>query len=128
MFFKEILINLFEKPNKVESISWGDYIVQNFCEILEIVLNYITNTLSFVRVGAYVLVHAGMMGVVVLLAETFPIIFLPIMIMGNTIVIVMEASLAGIQVLRLEFYELFNKFFQGQGREFKPISINCNNK
>ena len=33
---------------------------------------------------------------------------------------VAEGLIVGIQVLRLEYYELFSRFYRGTGREFKP--------
>ena len=68
--------------------------------------------MSFLRVGAFVLVHAGMMMVVFVLAETAgPIAYWPIVVVGNVIVMVLEALLVAIQVLRLEYYELFSRFY-----------------
>jgi len=34
----------------------------------------------------------------------------------------MEGFLVGIQVLRLEFYEMFSRFYRSGGKPFKPIS------
>lgn len=74
--------------------------------------------------GAFVLVHAGMMLVVFTLAEmaSGPIYVL-IVVAGNALVICLEGLLVGIQVLRLEFYEMFNRFFEGQGRPFTPVTV-----
>ena len=84
-----------------------------------------STTMSFLRVGAFVLVHAGMMMVVFTLADMVGagIGYAIIMILGNIIVIALESLLAGVQVLRLEFYEMFSKFFEGQGRPYSPIKV-----
>lgn len=42
-------------------------------------------------------------------------------IIGNIIVIVLEGLIVGIQVLRLEYYELFSRFYTGDGKEYKPL-------
>lgn len=98
--------------------------------MFEIMLSYITNTMSFLRVGAYVLVHAGMMMVVFTIAEIVPggiIGYTIVAVFGNIFVIALEGLLVGIQVLRLNFYELFSRFFEGQGRPFTPIKVSEEN-
>ena len=84
-------------------------------------LSYVTNTMSFLRVGAFVLVHAGMMEVVFTLANMASGVgYVAILVVGNIFVMALEALLVCIQVLRLEFYEMFGKFYKGDGRAFKP--------
>ncbi len=102
----------------------GGFIVTNFFELFENVLSYITNTVSFLRVGGFVLSHAGMMAVVLTLMEMIggvgsPIIF----VVGNLFVMAMEGLIVGIQVLRLEFYEIFSRFYEGNGKEFRPAVV-----
>ena len=43
-----------------------------------------------------------------------------VVIIGNLFVCAMEGLIVGIQVLRLEYYEIFSRFYKGSGREFKP--------
>lgn len=126
IFFKEPLGKLVKGDKNWKPQKWGEYIVQNSFEIFEIMLSYITNTMSFLRVGAYVLVHAGMMMVVFTIAQIVPggiIGYTIVAIFGNIFVIALEGLLVGIQVLRLNFYELFSRFFEGQGRPFTPIKV-----
>lgn len=126
IFFKEPLGKLLAREPDWKPEKWGEYIVQNSFEMFEIMLSYITNTMSFLRVGAYVLVHAGMMMVVFTIAQIMPggIVGYTIMaVFGNIFVIALEGLLVGIQVLRLNFYELFSRFFDGQGRPFTPIRV-----
>ena len=123
MFFREILSEIMEGKKHWKPESWGDFIMQNFFEVFEFLLSYATNTMSFLRVGAFVLVHAGMMMVVFTLAEmSAGIGYALIVIFGNIFVMVLEALLVGIQVLRLEYYEMFSRFFDGTGRPFHPVS------
>lgn len=125
LMFSEMLAKLVDGKSDWKPTSWGDYIAQSFFELFEKVLSYVTNTMSFLRVGAFVLVHAGMMMVVFTIADMFRggVGYIITMIIGNTFVIALEALLAGIQVLRLEFYELFSKFFEGQGRPYSPVRV-----
>jgi V/A-type H+-transporting ATPase subunit I len=124
ILFEKPLGKLLEKDPDWKPESWGEYFMQSLFEVFEVILSYITNTLSFLRVGAFVLVHAGMMMVFSKLAEmSGGLGCLIFMIMGNIIVIGLEGLLVGIQVLRLEFYEMFIRFFEGQGVAFSPVSI-----
>ena len=86
-----------------------------------ILLEYILNTVSFLRVGAYVLVHAGLMSAVLEIAEMFSGASVIILIFGNIFVICLEGLLVGIQVIRLEFYEMFSRIFDGSGQPFEPV-------
>ena len=124
IMFKEILVDFFEKKPNGQPESWTDYIMQSFFELFEVVLSYFTNTMSFLRVGVFVLVHVGMMMLVFTIAEMLGGIgYVVALIIGNIFVIGFEGLLSGIQVLRLEFYEMFSKFFEGQGRTFSPVGV-----
>lgn len=76
------------------------------------------------RVGAFVLVHAGMMQVVFVLAEMIGGTgYVITVIIGNIIVLGLEALLVAIQVLRLEYYEMFSRFYIGEGRAYIPLKL-----
>ena len=123
IFFREPLGELCEGKKHWWPEKFGEFCMQNFFELFEFLLSYVTNTMSFLRVGAFVLVHAGMMLMVTSLSgESFGVSFLLVQIFGNILVMCMEALLVGIQVLRLEFYEMFSRFFEGAGRPFKPVN------
>ena len=112
-----------------EKTEWGGYLAQSFFELFESVLSYVTNTMSFLRVGAFVLVHAGMMTVVFTLAGmTSGFAWWLIVVIGNIVVCAIEGLLVGIQVLRLEFYEMFSRFYEGGGRPFIPVSVRRDDK
>ncbi len=124
MFFREVLGGLVERRPDWKPEKWGDFIMQNFFEVFEFLLSFATNTMSFLRVGAFVLVHAGMMLVVFTLAEmSGGIGYVLVVIIGNVFVMALEGLLVGIQVLRLEFYEMFSRFFDGGGRPFNPVVV-----
>lgn len=97
------------------------FLVQAFFELFETLLSYFSNTLSFVRIGAFAVSHGAMMGVVMMLsgAEAGHINW-AVIVFGNLFVCLMEGLIVGIQVLRLEYYEIFSRFYQGGGKEFKP--------
>ena len=124
VFFAEPLSDLVNGEKDWQPESWGGYIVENLFESIEVLLGYVTNTMSFLRVGAFVLVHAGMMLVVFVLAETVGGVgYWVIIVIGNALVMVLEALLVAIQVLRLEYYEMFSRFYSGEGRPFEPVKL-----
>ena len=103
-------------------ISW---LMQWSIELLEIFSGYLANTLSFLRVAALGVAHVSLMVVFSSMAEMTPIYFsIPILIIGNIIVICLEGLSAGVQALRLNYYEFFTKFFSGTGKIYTPISLN----
>ena len=125
IFFKEPLTHLLEKSAHIFPEEKGMFFVQGFFELFEVLLSYFSNTLSFVRVGAFAISHAAMMEVVLLLSgatgDAASINWLGI-ILGNIFVCGMEGLIVGIQVLRLEYYELFSRFYKGLGRVFVPYN------
>lgn len=99
----------------------GMFLITTIFELFEILLSYFSNTLSFVRIGAFAVSHAAMMEVVLMLsgAESGNINWIGI-VFGNLFVCALEGLIVGIQVLRLEYYELFSRYYKGDGKEFKP--------
>ncbi|MDD8049383.1 MAG: V-type ATPase 116kDa subunit family protein [Thomasclavelia sp.] len=102
--------------------GFGAFFVEGFFELFEVVLSFITNTMSFLRVGGFVLSHAGMMLVVYTLAGMVGGIGeYVVIVLGNVFVMCLEGLIVGIQVLRLEFYEMFSRYYEGDGTPFKTI-------
>ena len=123
MFLKEPLTNLVEKKSKILPEQKGMFFVQSFFELFEVLLSYLSNTLSFLRIGAFAVSHAAMMEVVLMLAGATnggsPNWI--VVVLGNIFVCAMEGLIVGIQVLRLEYYEIFSRFYKGTGRQFVPF-------
>ena len=130
IFFKHPLSNLVMHTKPAEKTSVGNFIIENFIELFEAALSFLSNTMSYLRIGGFVLSHAGMMLVVAQLAGTnapgaeITVGTVIIYIIGNLFVMGIEGLLVGIQVLRLEFYEIFNRFYDGSGQPFRPVEIN----
>ncbi|MEE0955438.1 MAG: V-type ATPase 116kDa subunit family protein [Eubacterium sp.] len=123
IFLKELLANLVTKKKPAVE-GGGMYFVQSFFETFETLLSFLSNTLSYVRIGAYAVSHVAMMQVVMMLAQGSGSSPNPVMLVfGNAFVMVMEGLMVGIQVLRLEYYEMFSRFYKGNGREFKPFKV-----
>ena len=123
IFLKEMLARIADKKHPAIEGSKPMYFVQSFFETFETLLSYLSNTLSYVRIGAYAVSHVAMMEVVMMLAGaadgSAPNI--PALIIGNLFVMIMEGLMVGIQVLRLEYYEMFSRFYKGNGKEFQPF-------
>ncbi|MDR0946306.1 MAG: ATPase [Ruminococcus sp.] len=123
MFFREPLADLV-KGKKFKAESFAEFAVTSFFEVFEFLLGYASNTLSFVRIGGFVLSHAVMMSVVMMLMESVNGGAKPVVvIIGNLFVMGMEGLIVGIQVLRLEFYEIFSRFYKADGRAFEPVTV-----
>lgn len=120
---KEPITHKLQKKKAIEG-SVGMFATQTFFEMFEVLLSYFSNTLSFIRVGAFAVSHAAMMEVVLMLAgaENGGTGNIIVIIIGNIIVCGLEGLIVGIQVLRLEYYEIFSRFYKGTGREFKPYT------
>lgn len=121
---KEPLTNKLNKKKELIEGGKGMFVVQAFFEMFEVLLSYFSNTLSFVRIGAFAVSHAAMMQVVMMLAgaENGGTPNIIVVIIGNLIVLGMEGLIVGIQGLRLQYYEFFSRFYKGDGREFKPYA------
>ena len=130
IMLKEPITRLIEKKTPAIEGSKPMFFVQSFFELFEIMLSFLSNTLSFVRIGAFAVSHAAMMGVVLMLAgaEGGGSINWIIIVLGNLFVCAMEGLIVGIQVLRLEYYEMFSRFYKGSGKEFRPFLKRVNQK
>lgn len=119
---KEPLGKLIEKQPDALPKGVGMFLITTFFELFEVLLSYFSNTLSFVRIGAFAVSHAAMMEVVLMLAgvESGNTNWI-VIVLGNLIVCGLEGLIVGIQVLRLEYYELFSRYYKGDGKEFKPF-------
>ncbi len=100
-------------------------VLKESLELLETVFQLVVNTLSFARLGAFALAHAGLSAAVIALAAmpqsvTAKVI---ILILGNGLVIVLEGLVVSIQTTRLVMFEFFRRFMGGQGRPFRPLSF-----
>jgi V/A-type H+-transporting ATPase subunit I len=89
---------------------------------------YLAHTLSYIRMAAFNLSHAGLMMASYALTDQLGgggslFLSLPSNIMANAFVIVLEGIVVAIQCMRLEYYEFFSKFFSGEGIEYKPLKI-----
>ncbi len=108
-----------------ESVDEGG--VVHLFSVFHALLNFISNTASFVRLAAFALNHAGLCAAVFMLGqmvERVPggkVFHALVLVAGHIVIIGLEGLIVFIQTLRLEYYEFFGKFYHGGGREFRPV-------
>jgi len=109
--------------------GWGMFAVQSAAEVLEKFISMLSNTLSYVRVGAFAIVHAGFTGAVFVIARLVSggaeggLAYWAVVIFGNLFVIALEGFIVTIQTMRLHYYEFFSKFFRGGGATYEPLNL-----
>ncbi|MFH1549157.1 MAG: V-type ATPase 116kDa subunit family protein [Planctomycetota bacterium] len=101
-------------------------LVEGFVELIETVIAFLANTASFIRVAAFALAHSGLSLAIWTIADNLsdvPVLPVVIVVFGNVLTIALEGLVAGIQAIRLEYYEFFGKFFGGDGVPFRPFKF-----
>jgi V/A-type H+/Na+-transporting ATPase subunit I len=98
-------------------------------ELVDAIFAYFANTISFVRVAAFAAVHAGVFIAMFAIADTLAQqrfggpLSAAALVAGNVVMILLEGLTVTVQVLRLEYYEFFGKFFRGGGEPYRPFSL-----
>jgi V/A-type H+-transporting ATPase subunit I len=112
--------------------AWRDvpfFFVESLVDLGDAFLSYLANTVSFIRLSAFSLAHIGLFAAVFALAESLSAVrgggawYWITLFVGNVVIILLEGLIASIQAIRLEYYELFSKFFKGGGEEFHPLEV-----
>ncbi len=90
---------------------------------LEHAFQLAVNTLSFVRIGAFALAHAGLGAATVALADAAgpPLVAALVLVLGNILILALEGLVVSIQTTRLVLFEFFIRFLRGEGRAFRPL-------
>jgi len=128
IMFSEVLINWYEGHRPViEAHGVGGfimYLVQAFMDLFETLISQLSNTLSFVRVGAFAVAHGGVsMAIFALAGEDLGLKYWLVVLLGNIFIIGFEGLIVGIQTMRLNYYEFLGKFFTGGGMRFEPLAV-----
>ncbi|MCQ2601458.1 MAG: ATPase [Treponema sp.] len=122
--FGEPFERLIDGERPVIENGLGAALIGGLVELIEVLSGYMSNTVSFLRVGAFALAHAVLGFIIAKMSGLAPAVGgVAISIIGNVIVIVLEGMIVAIQVIRLQYYEFFSKFFNETGREFKPFQF-----
>ncbi|MBU3189731.1 hypothetical protein K9O30_10865 [Clostridium bowmanii] len=125
ILLKEPLANMILGKKILFEAGAKDYFIESGFEVIETLLAMFTNTLSFIRIGAFALNHVGLFvafsAMAAMTKNGFASIL--ILILGNVIIICLEGLIVFIQGLRLEYYELFSKYYEGGGTTFEPVKV-----
>lgn len=126
MVLKVPITNLILNKSPLIPGEVGAYFTESIFEGVETILNALSNGISFIRVGAFALNHAGLFLAFLVMSElTENLIFkILILTLGNILIMTLEGLVVFIQGLRLEYYEMFSKYFNGDGIEYQPIKLN----
>ncbi len=102
----------------------GEKLLVVLIETLETIIGSISNTLSFLRVAAFSLNHVALSIAVFTLADMMGDTGHWItVVLGNLFILVLEGGIVVIQVMRLEYYEGFSRYFFGDGHDFDPLRL-----
>jgi len=127
MTFSEVLEHLVEGHRPLVEGGLSTYLIQTPIELFETVIGFLSNTLSYVRMGAFAVAHGALSMVVFIVAEIISpahgVGYWVVVVLGNLFVIGFEGLIVGIQTLRLEYYEFFSKFFSGGGLRYCPLTL-----
>ncbi|MBI3161744.1 MAG: hypothetical protein HYZ23_04510, partial [Chloroflexi bacterium] len=128
VMFSGFFRNMVEGHTLIEGKGFGGFamfLVQSFMDLFETAISMLSNTLSFVRVGAFAVAHGGLSLAIFSLAGEEPTLgFWITILLGNIFIIGFEGLIVYIQTMRLHYYEILGKFFHGGGMQFEPLKLN----
>jgi V/A-type H+-transporting ATPase subunit I len=128
MAFAEVLERLVEGHRPLIEHGWGSFAIMMPIEMFEVLISLMSNTLSYVRMGAFAVAHGALSMVVFIMARIaggheFGVVWWIIVVLGNLFIIGFEGLIVSIQTMRLQYYEFFSKFFSGSGARFRPLAL-----
>ncbi|MDP2911536.1 MAG: V-type ATPase 116kDa subunit family protein, partial [Candidatus Omnitrophota bacterium] len=124
LFLKPFIEAVFKKEKRSVFIA----LMESTIDILEVGMSYLANTVSFIRIAAFALAHAGLFIAIFELSRIVnsaggEILSFLVVILGNILIIFLEGLVVTIQSLRLNYYEFFSKFFMAGKESYKPVKI-----
>jgi V/A-type H+-transporting ATPase subunit I len=127
IMLSDLFIRLMEGERPLIEGGFAVFGIQSFMELFEAVITFLSNTLSYIRIGAFAIAHGVLSLVVFLLAglvgPKFGIGYWVVVVLGNVFIVGFEGLIVGIQAMRLSYYEFFSKFFTGGGMRFEPLTL-----
>jgi V/A-type H+-transporting ATPase subunit I len=129
LFWGEPIYRLISREQPLFPEGFFSFFMEGLVEIMESISYFISNSVSFLRVGAFALSHTVLSLIVFQMANivgTVPggiVLKVLVIVLGNIIIIVLEGLIVSIQVIRLQYYEFFSKFFTDSGVAFHPFEF-----
>ena len=126
MIFRQPLTHLIQNKRPLHGDDVSGYYIEGTFMIMETLLSILSGTVSFIRVGAFAISHVGLFMAFESMAKMVgtPVGAAIVLIFGNILVIALDGLIVFIQGLRLQYYELFSRYYKGDGIEFKPMNLN----
>jgi len=115
------------EPISAGSLAMG--LFQGLIEGMETLMVFVANTFSFLRVAAFAMSHAALCFTIFTLQRIVnglpggPLWSALMFVLGTALVVGLEGLIVTIQILRLEYYEFFTKFFQAEGVRYNPFRL-----
>jgi len=124
LFLKPFIEAIFKKTKHNILVA----LMESTIDILEVGMSYLANTVSFIRIAAFALAHAGLFIAIFELSRIVndaggAVLSFLVVILGNMLIIFLEGLVVTIQSLRLNYYEFFSKFFMTGKETYKPVKI-----
>ncbi|MDD5370955.1 MAG: V-type ATPase 116kDa subunit family protein, partial [Anaerolineaceae bacterium] len=132
IMLSELLKRLVEGHRPLVEGGIGTFVIQSFFELFEALISLLSNSLSYVRVGAFAVAHGGLSAVVFILGNMVSpghgIGYWIVFALGTLFIVGFEGLIVGIQTMRLSYYEFFSKFFTGGGTRYDPLTLSPGQK
>jgi V/A-type H+/Na+-transporting ATPase subunit I len=107
-----------------QAVAGGEKLLIAVMDAYESIMAYVSNTLSFLRLAAFSLNHVALFIAFFTVAKMLHAPgYWATVVAGNLFILVLEGGIVAIQTLRLEYYEGFSRFFSGDGRAFRPLTL-----
>ena len=109
------------KMGKLKEGSFLGALSDGGLEVFERISQFLSNTISYVRLAVMLLVHAALL---LILNLEFPLgnpVNIAPWVIFNLLILTFEAFIVYVQDLRLHLYEFFTKFYSGTGKPFRKI-------
>ncbi|MGA2977186.1 MAG: V-type ATPase 116kDa subunit family protein [Spirochaetia bacterium] len=129
LFCRDLIMQLVRGHRPLMKEGLFAFIMGGIAEVLESAIYYISNSVSFLRVAAFALAHTVLSAIIFLMAGMVGgapggiALKILVVLIGNSIIIILEGLIVTIQVVRLQYYEFFSKFFNETGEEFAPFIL-----
>ncbi len=104
-------------------------VTRGVVEVVDVVVRIGSNIVSFTRLAAFGMTHAALSLVTLQGAQHLAhgvigwVAAALLFLVGTALALALEGMVATIQALRLEYYELFSRIFEEEGRPFTPFSL-----
>jgi len=109
------------KTGRIKEGSFLGALSNGGLEVFERISQFLSNTISYVRLAVMLLVHAALLLIINLKFPLSNPLDIAPWVIFNLLILTFEVFIVYVQDLRLHLYEFFTKFYTGQGKPFRKI-------